>query len=118
VLRRSVIAIGSGLALVGCGSADEAATGYDDASVRAIVEDIARDPSAMCAHLSGGLSRELGGAEGCARVVPAGAGTAAGVEVDAVEVEGDRATARYDGRDGEETLVFVREAGAWRLAGG
>jgi hypothetical protein len=38
------------------------------------------------------------------------------VKIRQVDVEGDRATAKITGRDGDQTLTFRKEDGEWRLS--
>lgn len=62
------------------------------------------------------MLRELGGMEQCRDVADTLAEDAEGMEADAVEVKGDRATAEVT-KDGEtETIRFAREDGEWRMA--
>ncbi|MEJ7784221.1 MAG: hypothetical protein WKF96_05405 [Solirubrobacteraceae bacterium] len=95
--------------LAGCGGES------DEESIRAIIDERRSDPASICEHMTAELLKEVGGPESCRQLAQGDDNQDPDTEIDGIDVEGDRATVRIAGADGEQTIAFRREDGEWRL---
>ena len=99
--------------LAGCGG--DGGSPEDD--IRGIIEEGARNPPSLCGHPHYEALKYLGGEEKCRDLARSADNTDRDVEVRAIDVEADKATARVRGKDGDRTLTFRKQDGDWRLSG-
>lgn len=102
--------------LAACGGDDAGgAAETDEQAIQAILDERRSDPASICEHMTATLLEQVGGAESCRRQAEGDDSGAADTAVDGIDVEGDRATVRMTGPDGDQSIAFVREDGEWRL---
>ena len=104
------VALSAGVA--GCGPGGDS----DEDRVRDVVEKVASNDPEVCKELTGGfLSREFDGDEGKCEKQAREAEDEQNLEIEKVEVDGDKATveAKADGDKG--TAKLVKEDGDWKL---
>jgi hypothetical protein len=116
-IRRPLLALGVALCafgLIACGG------GSDEDKIRDVVAEFsekakARDESA-CDLVSFSVSAQQGGKALCEGFIKGGVfqGQKEDPPVEDIEVDGDNATAKVDGRE----VSFVKEDGDWKLGGG
>ena len=99
------------LALGACGSDDNA---EDD--IRGIIEDVSQQPSTLCENATEDLLKQVGGSEESCKKAASGQRSDRKVDVNSVEVDGDEATAKIKGTDGDRTIMFEKEGGDWKVA--
>jgi hypothetical protein len=97
------------LALAACG-------GGDKGEIEGIVKDGAKDPTRICEHLTRKLLKQVGNSvENCKKVAKA-SGRDGKVENLKVKVNGDKATATFKDKEGNNTVEFVKEGGEWKVS--
>lgn len=108
-------------AAVGCGGGSDADPA-DEEAVRELISEVNRatadrDAEAFCAVIApSALKRTFQTASRCARETGAilkQAGEQPALEVDTIEITGDRATVTFKGRNGEAAVI--REDGRWYI---
>lgn len=105
------VVLSAALAVGACGG-DSA----DEERIRAIIAEVAEDPSAICAHLPSEVVDAIGGREQCDALAVHADGERGDLSIEEVEVEGDVATATVtDDAGDEERIGFVREGGDWKV---
>jgi hypothetical protein len=110
-MRSSLLALPVVL-LAACGGAS------DSDQIRDIVEEGSSDPTSICANLTDQGLKDLGGEAACEKLAESQDNTDPDVEINSIEVDGDTATAKVTGKDGAQTIRFVREDGDWRVSPG
>jgi len=98
-----------GLAACGGGNSDE-----DD--IKGIISDINDKPSALCDHATKDVLKQVGGTVETCRKAAQGQTSDRKVKVNEVKVDGDKATADIKGASGNQTIVFVKEDGDWKVS--
>lgn len=115
IRRRRLTALAGLLALVVLSIAWLALTRpgeTDRGRIAALLAAGARDPVALCDHLSAGMLRAVGGHAACVAASPT---RAPGGRVGAIRVHGAKATAVVRGDDGTELVRLVRRNGEWKV---
>jgi hypothetical protein len=98
--------------LAGCGSSGPS----DRDQIAAIVKQEGVAPATLCNHLTDALLASLGGRAGCLRQAAAASADPT-TRATSVSVHGTGATAVVVNRAGTRTIAFVKERGAWKVAG-
>jgi hypothetical protein len=98
--------------LAACGGAS------DSDQIRDIVEQGSSDPKSVCSNLTDQGLKDLGGKDACEKLAGSQDNTDPDVEINSIEVDGDKATAKVTGKDGAQTIRFVKEDGDWRVSPG
>lgn len=99
--------------LTACGGQGGGQT--DEQAIQAILDERRSNPVSICKHMTAALLEQVGGAASCRQQAEGDDSGAADTEVDGIDVEGDRATVRMTGPDGDQSIAFLREEGEWRL---
>ena len=99
------------LALGACGGES------DEEKITAVIQDVARDAATICDHATDRILEDLGGsAEECrkqAEANPDDSDEEIKTDID-VEVDGDKATAKFtDNDDVDQTVTFVKDGDDW-----
>lgn len=115
MIRAGLAATALALLAAGCGGGKSGGDTDDAGAIRAILEERRANPASICEHMTPELLEQVGGPENCRQLSVADDNRDRDATVDAVEVEGDRATVRLTGADGKQTIAFVRQDGGWRL---
>jgi hypothetical protein len=110
--RAALVALTVAL-LGGCGGG----SGDEDA-IRGIVDEGSKDPAAICDNLTRQGLKDIGGMAQCRQLAKSQDNTDPNVVVHSVQVDGDKATAKVTGKDGDQTIRFVKEDGAWKVSPG
>jgi hypothetical protein len=84
----------------------------DRGQIAALLAAGARDPAALCQHLSTSMLRSVGGRGACLAESPS---RGPGGSVGAIHVRGATATAVLRGAEGDERVRLVRQGGAWKV---
>lgn len=92
--------------------------GGDEDTIRDIVNEGSNDPTSICENLTKDGLEQIGGEEACKKLAEAEDNTDPDVKINSVEVDGDKATAKVTGKDGDQTINFVKEDGEWRVSPG
>ena len=98
--------------LAGCGSS----TTSDRDQIAAIVKQEGVHPGTLCNHLTDSLLASLGGKAGCLRQAAAALADPT-THATSVRVHGKAATAVVVNRAGTRSIAFVKQQGAWKVAG-
>jgi hypothetical protein len=90
----------------------------DESQIKGIINDVAKDPLAICDHLSDATLQKIfkGDADACRKSgKEANAEADKGdVKINSVEVNGDNATAKITDKDGkDQTLKFTKDGDDW-----
>jgi hypothetical protein len=96
--------------IAGCGG------GSPEDEIRSIVEEGSRDPVTICDHITDKGLEQLGGKEKCQELGKSSDNVDPDVKVRRIDVEGDKATAKIDGKGGDQTVTFRKEDGEWRIS--
>lgn len=96
------------LALGACGGGSSAKD-----AITKIIKDGGRDPATICTHLAPALLTQAGGLKGCQASAKAGDDRKDAVDIKALQIKGDAATAQIVGARGPETVTFARQGGHW-----
>jgi len=107
-MRAGLLAV-TFLTLAGCGGES------DEDAIRGIIDERRSNPASICEHMTKSLLEQVGGAENCRQLAEGDDNVDPDTEIDGIDVEGDRATVRMAGADGDQTIAFRREDGEWRL---
>jgi hypothetical protein len=100
------------LALGGCGGDS------DEDKIKAIVNDGAEDPSTICDHMTKKLLDQVGGSVDACKKQAKQADDGNNEKPDKIDVkvDGDKATAKFKGSDGDDNNVtFVKDGGDWKV---
>lgn len=112
----TVLLIAPAIALAACGG------GSDSDKIKDVIQDVAKDSSAICDHASDKLLKTIGtgGVDGCKKLARGNPDKSA-KKIDgaiAVKVDGDNATADFTDNDGKKQHVaFVKDSGDWKVDG-
>jgi hypothetical protein len=109
---RAALLLGVTLIVAGCGSSGPS----DRDQIAAIVKQEGISPGTLCNHLTDSLLASLGGKAGCLRQA-AVASADPTTRATSVSVHGPAATAVVVNRAGTRTIAFVKQRGAWKVAG-
>lgn len=115
IRRRRIVALGGLTGLIGLPLALVAFSGGPATAhgeISALLTTGASEPRTLCAHLSAGMLRAVGGQVACMAASPA---RGPGAEVRDVRVDGSVATAVVVKPDGNERVRLVREDGGWKV---
>ncbi|HEX2086503.1 MAG TPA: hypothetical protein VHF89_12535 [Solirubrobacteraceae bacterium] len=97
------------LALGACGGDS------DEDEIKAIIEDGAENPSSICDNATKRVLDQLGGSEeSCKKAAEGEEGSDKPDDID-VEVDGEKATAKFKDEDGDNTVRFVKEGDTWKV---
>lgn len=113
----TVLLIAPAIALAACGG------GSDSDKIKGVIQDVAKDSSAICDHASDKLLKTIGtgGVDGCKKAARAQPDKSANKKIEgdiAVKVDGDSATADFTDNDGKKQHVaFVKDSGDWKVDG-
>jgi hypothetical protein len=97
--------------LAACGSSDKD-------TISSIIEEGGKDPATICDHLTKAGLDQLGGKDKCVQLAKAQGGQDPHVDIKSVKVDGDKATAEVQSKDGKNTIHFVKEGGEWKVSTG
>ncbi|MFL5844652.1 MAG: hypothetical protein ACJ762_08165 [Solirubrobacteraceae bacterium] len=106
---RTALSAASFVLLAGCGGAS------DEDEIRDIVKEGSSNPASICDRLTDAALSDLGGHDACVDLSRSQDNTDADVEIQSVAVDGDKATAKVHGKDGAQTIRFVKQDGEWRV---
>jgi hypothetical protein len=112
LVRPVLLAAASAVFLAACGGSS------DEDTIRGIVEEGSTNPASICGNLTDQALEDLGGKADCEKLAESQDNTDPDVEIRSVTVNGDKAAARVLGKDGEQTIRFVKENGEWRVSPG
>ncbi len=101
------------LALSACGGGSS-----DKDKITNIIKDGGKDPSTVCGHLQEKTLKALGGKAGCEKASKDPSAKDPNVKINSVKVDGDKATAKIKGNQGDQTIQFVKEGGDWKVTAG
>jgi hypothetical protein len=90
----------------------------DEDTIRGIVEEGSTNPTSICGNLTDQALEDLGGKEACEKLADSQDNTDPDVKIQSVTVDGDKASAKVVGKDGDQTIRFVKEDGEWRVSPG
>lgn len=97
------------LALAACGGSS------DEDQITDIIVEGGKDPVAICDHLSDDLMETFGSLEACQESARQSADEDPDVEVRSVEIDGDTATAKINGSEGDQTVTFTKDGDDWKV---
>ena len=98
------------LALSACGGGGK----NDKDKITDIVNQGSKDPATICDHLAAAPLKALGGKAKC--LVASKAGDAdANFKISSVTIDGDKASVKGKGKEGSQTIKFVKEDGDWKV---
>ncbi len=100
------------LALSACGGGKS-----DKDKITDIIKQGGKDPSTICKHLEAKTLKALGGEDGCKKAAQDPSAKDQNVKVNSVTVNGDKATAKVKGNQGDQSINFVKEGGDWKVTG-
>lgn len=108
-VRRGLMAVLCAAFLAACGGSS------DEDAIRDIVEEGSSNPSSICANLTDEALKDLGGQQACEKLAESQDNTDSDVEITSIEVDGEKGTAKVVGKDGPQTIRFVKQGGEWRV---
>jgi hypothetical protein len=93
--------------LAGCGGRS------DEDRITDIIKQGGKNPSSICPNSTDALVEKAGGMDACLKASKGSEDPE--VAVKSLSVDGDKATAKIHGVEGDQTLEFVKDGDAWKV---
>jgi hypothetical protein len=107
---RSLLLLVPLASIAACGGAS------DEDQITDIIKAGGKDPATICDHLTTGGLDALGGKAKCVQLAKQQGSKDRNVDIKSLKVDGDKATAEIESKDGKNTVRFVKEDGGWKVS--
>lgn len=88
----------------------------DNDKITDIIKEGGKNPSTICDHLDAKILKTLGGKDGCVKAAKADdSNKDPAVKINEIKIDGDKATAKVKGAQGDQTINFIKEDGDWKV---
>jgi hypothetical protein len=92
----------------------------DEDKIKDIINDGSENPQTICDHATDKLLQQVGGSVDACKTAAKEAEEDEGGDTDKpdsidVSIDGDKATAKFEDKDGDNTVQFVKDGDEWKI---